>query len=249
MCKRVLVKISGEALKSSREALSEKKLDYITEVIKDLYHKDYEVAVIVGAGNISRGTFGEKWGISPADADVNGMLATIVNAGWMTSILEKKIDKKSVRKMITIPSSYVGEAYSMEKAKSYLNKGKIVVIGGGNGVSLCTTDSAAIQRAIELDVDLVLMLKNGADGVYTEDPRKNPKARKYKSISFEDFEKMGAGVIDRVASVNAARYKVPLHFISFGEAKKIAAICNGKTNIGTCVGDCTTELYATVSST
>ena len=243
MCKRILVKISGEALKSSKEALAQRKLDFITDVIKKLYEKEYEVVVIVGAGNISRGTFGEKWGISPADADVNGMLATIVNVGWLTSILEKKIDRKSVRKMITIPSSYVGEAYSMEKAKSYLTKQKIVLIGGGTGASLCTTDTAAIQRAVELEVDKVIMLKNGADGVYTEDPKKNPEAKKYKTINFKDFKQAGVGIIDEVASVNACRYSVPMHFIAFDEAKKIIDICREKQNIGTFVGDVPTELY------
>ena len=243
MCKRVLLKISGEALKSGKEALSVRKLDFITDVIKDLYEEHYEIVVIVGAGNISRGTFGQKWGVSSADADVNGMLATIVNVGWITSILEKKINRQSVRKMITIPSSYCGEAYSMEKAKSYLTKGKIVLIGGGTGASLCTTDTAAIQRAVELEVDRVIMLKNGADGVFTEDPKKNHRAKRYKSISFVDFKKLGAGIIDEVASINACRHKVPMHFISFREAKKIASICKGKKNIGTFVGEVPTELY------
>jgi len=243
MCRRILVKISGEALKSSKEALAEKKLDFITDVIKSLYEEKYEIVVIVGAGNISRGTFGQKWGISPADADVNGMLATIVNIGWLTSILERKIDRQSVRKMITIPSSYCGEAYSMEKAKSYLTKGKIVLIGGGTGGALCTTDAAAIQRAIELEADRVIMLKNGTDAVYSEDPNSNPDAAKYKTIDFADFKKIGGGIIDEVALVNACRYKVPMHFIAFEEAKKIISICQGEKNIGTYVGDVKTELY------
>jgi len=243
MYNRILLKISGEALKSEKEALSEKKLDSITDEIKSLYDNGYEVVVIVGAGNISRGSFGERWGISPADADVNGMYATIVNIGWFTSILEKKIGQKFVRKMITIPSSYVGEAYSMEKAKAYLEKGKVVLIGGGTGASLCTTDTAAIQRAIELRCEVVFMLKNGVDGVYTEDPNNNPNAKKYKNISFEDLRSMGGGIIDEVASVNACRYKMPIHFIAFDEARKIDSICKGEKNIGTFVGDVTTELY------
>lgn len=241
--KRILIKISGEALKSSRDALSEKKLDYITDVIKVLFDKNYEIVVIVGAGNISRGTFGQRWDISPADSDVNGMLATIVNVGWLTSILEKKINKKSVRKMITIPSSYCGEAYSMEKAKSYLSKGKIVLIGGGTGAALCTTDAAAIQRAVELEVDKVIMLKNGVDGVYTSDPRKSKKAKKYKNISFKDFKKLGSGIIDEIASINASKFEVPMHFLAFNEAKRISSVLKGKKDVGTFVGKVPTELY------
>ena len=131
----------------------------------------------------------------------------------------------------------------MEKAKSYLTKGKIVLIGGGTGAALCTTDTAAIQRAVELEADRVIMLKNGADGVYTDDPKKNPEAKKYKSINFKDFKQAGVGIIDEIASINACRYRVPIHFIDFKEAKKIVSICRGATNIGTFVGDVPTEMY------
>ena len=104
---RVLLKISGEALKGPAVPLDTAKLDYVTDEIIALYKKGIEVAVVVGGGNISRGSLGEKWGISPVDSDINGMLATIVNAGWISSIIEAK-EPESVRKMVSISSSYCG---------------------------------------------------------------------------------------------------------------------------------------------
>ena len=239
---RVLLKISGEALKGPAVPLDTAKLDYVTDEIIALYKKGIEVAVVVGGGNISRGSLGEKWGISPVDSDINGMLATIVNAGWISSIIEAK-ETESVRKMVSISSSYCGEMYSPAKAKSYLKVGKIVVIGGGNGIALSTTDSAAIQRAVELSADCVIMLKNGVDGIYTSDPRKNKDAKRYVSISFEDFKKMSAGVMDETAAIIAEKYELPMHVVDFSQPGLLSEICDGKENVGTYVGDCKTKMY------
>lgn len=239
---RVLLKISGEALKGPAVSLDTAKLDYVTDEIIALYKKGIEVAVVVGGGNISRGSLGEKWGISPVDSDINGMLATIVNAGWISSIIEAK-EPESVRKMVSISSSYCGEMYSPAKAKSYLKAGKIVVIGGGNGIALSTTDSAAIQRAVELSADCVIMLKNGVDGIYTSDPRKDKNAKRYASISFEDFKKMSAGVMDETAATIAEKYKIPMHVVDFSQPGLLSKICEAEKDVGTYVGDCETRLY------
>lgn len=239
---RVLLKISGEALKGPAVPLDTAKLDYVTDEIIALYKKGIEVAVVVGGGNISRGSLGEKWGISPVDSDINGMLATIVNAGWISSIIEAK-EPESVRKMVSISSSYCGEMYSPAKAKSYLKAGKIVVIGGGNGIALSTTDSAAIQRAVELSADCVIMLKNGVDGIYTSDPRKNKDAKRYVSINFEDFKKMSAGVMDETAAIIAEKYELPMHVVDFSQHGLLGEICEGEKDVGTYVGDCETRLY------
>lgn len=240
---RVLLKLSGEALKCPKSPLDVEKLDYVTDEIKKLSDADVEIAVLIGGGNISRGTLGEKWNISPVDSDINGMLATIVNAGWVSSVLAAKLGKEKVRKMVTVPSSYLGEMYSSEKAKSYLSANKIVVIGGGNGMALCTTDTAAVQRAIELESDCVIMLKNGVDGVYTEDPKKNKEAKRYKSMSFADLKKSGSKIVDESAAVMAAKYNMPMNFIDFNKKGAIVELCRGKTDVGTYVGDCETLLY------
>lgn len=239
---RVLLKISGEALKGPAVPLDTAKLDYVTDQIIELYKNRVEVAVVVGGGNISRGSLGEKWGISPVDSDINGMLATIVNAGWISSIIEAK-EPESVRKMVSISSSYCGEMYSPAKAKSYLKVGKIVVVGGGNGIALSTTDSAAIQRAVELSTDCVIMLKNGVDGIYTSDPKKNEDAKRYETISFDDFKGMSAGVMDETAAIIAEKYKLPIHVVDFSKPGLLYEICKGKEKIGTYVGECETKFY------
>lgn len=238
--KRVLVKISGEAL-SGKGPLDVKKLDYITEEIISLHEKGVEIVLIIGGGNISRGDLGEKWGISHVESDINGMMSTLVNAGWIGSIIGAK-KEDSVRNMVSIASSYLGEMYSPAKAISYLKDGKIVIIGGGNGIALCSTDSAAIQRAIELDTDCVIMLKNGVDGVYEEDPKKNPLAKRYEFISFKDLKKMEAKVMDETAAVTAAKYKMPIYVCNFNESGGLIKICEG-TNMGTYIGEVSTKFY------
>lgn len=240
---KVLLKLSGEALKGPKVPLDEEKLDYVTDEIIKLYKKGVKVAVVIGGGNISRGSLGEKWGIPPVDADINGMLATIVNAGWISSILESKLGESKIRKMVSIASSYCGEMYSNAKARSYFERRKIVIIGGGNGISLCTTDSAAVQRAVEIRANSVIMLKNGVDGIYTSDPKKNCIAKKYKSISFTDLVKNPAGIVDETAAILAYKYKMPMHFIDFSEPGATLKICEGKENVGTYVGECETTMY------
>lgn len=243
MAKRVLLKLSGEALKGKTCPFDPDKLDYITDEIIRLYREGLEIAVVIGGGNISRGTLGERWNISPVDSDINGMLATIVNAGWVSSVLTSKLGEKYVRKMVSIPSSYCGEMYSSAKAQSYLRNKKIVVIGGGNGISLCTTDSASVQRAIELRCDCVVMLKNGVDGVYTSDPKKSKNAKRYETMSWEDLKKSASKIIDETAAITAAKYKMPMFFVNFAEANSVKDICAGKTGIGTFVGKVETKFY------
>lgn len=239
---RVLVKLSGEALKGRTCPFDPDKLDYVTDQLIELFQTGVEIAVVIGGGNISRGTLGKRWNISPVDSDINGMWATIINAGWISSVLESKIGEAYVRKMLSIPASYCGEMYSPAKAKSYFKSKKMVVIGGGNGISLCTTDSAAVQRAIELRADCVIMLKNGVDGIYTEDPRKNPDAKRYETMSFTDLERSGSKIIDRKAAIDAAEYKMPMHFINFDEPAALVRVCSGE-KVGTYVGDVSTKMY------
>lgn len=224
-------------------SLDPEKIDYVTNEIISLWNAGVEISVVIGGGNISRGTLGEKWDIPPVEADINGMWATMTNAGWIGSVLDAKLEGDNVRNMVSLPSSYFGELYAFKKARSYLSEKKIVVIGGGNGISLCTTDSAAVQRAIEVKADCVIMLKNGVDGVYTDDPKKNPNAKLYERMSFEDLKKSGAKILDENAANIAAKYKMPMHFVNFDKPGAILDVCSGKCGFGTYVGDVKTKLY------
>lgn len=241
--KRVLLKLSGEALKEGCEALSQRKLDYVTDEIIKLYNLGIEIAIVVGAGNICRGELGKKWGIDIVSADINGMIATMVNAGWIGSILQKKLGEDYVKKMNTLPESYCGDLYAPHEAKRHLSANRIVTVGGGNGIALCTTDNAAVQRAIEMKVDTVIMLKNDVDGVYENDPKKFTDSKLYKYITFEDFGKMRPGIIDEVAAIFACKHKMPIHFVNFEKAGAILSICQGE-ELGTYVGNVEkTEFY------
>lgn len=223
--------------------LDTRKLDYVTDEIIKLFNEGVEISVVIGGGNISRGTLGEKWNIPSVEADINGMWATMTNAGWISSVLDAKLEGDNVRNMVSLPSSYCAELYAFEKARSYLTEKKIVVIGGGNGISLCTTDSAAVQRAIEVKADCVIMLKNGVDGVYTDDPRKNSDAKLYETMSFTDLKNAGAKILDETAAIIAAKYKMPMHFVNFDRPDAIVDVCSGKKGIGTYVGEISTRLY------
>ena len=167
MYKRVLLKLSGEALgeKGSSNIIDVESLNSICEKIKILHDDGLEVAIVIGAGNIWRGTVAEKIGIERVPADYMGMLGTVINAVAMSSAL-KKIGVPSVVYSAIPEIKEVTIAYDADKVKSDLSQGKICFLAGGTGKPFFTTDTAATLRAIETDCDAILMAKNGVKGVY-----------------------------------------------------------------------------------
>lgn len=241
--KRILLKLSGGALSGDKDFGFEKEsLENITEEIIKAVNSGVKVAVLVGGGNIFRGRTAEDWEIERAEADNIGMLATIINSLILRGALTSK-GISNVRVMTALPINSVAEPYIRLKAINHLDKGKVVIFGGGVGQPFVTTDYPSVQRAIEIRADVVLMAKHGTDGVYTENPAENPNAKRYKSIKYEDVIKDELKVADQSAFILAKEYKMPMYVFDFKEKDSILKICEGK-NIGTYIGDnCITELY------
>ena len=170
------------------------------------------------------------------------MMATIINSLMLRGAISSKTDY-DVRVMTSIPVPSVAEPYLRLKAKKHLDKGRIIIFGGGLGQPFVTTDYPSVQRAIEINADIVLMAKSGTNGVYTADPKKDPNAKRYKNIKYNDVIEQNLQVADQSAFVLARDYKMPLYVFDVDEKDAITKVCNGEI-IGTYVGEnCETELY------
>ncbi len=193
--KRVILKISGEALAGNGG--SGINVNYVKEIaleIKELYQKVQEIGIIVGAGNIWRGRDAREIGMNRTSADYMGMLGTILNAITIQNALENL--GVPARVMSSFPVQNVCEPYYRNKAVSHLNKKIVVIFGGGTGNPYFSTDTAAALRAAELDADWILMAKNGTDGVYDDDPRKNQNAKRFTKINYDEILARHLGVMD-----------------------------------------------------
>lgn len=241
--KRILLKLSGGALGGgNNEDFCKEKLENITNQIINARKQGIEVAILVGGGNIFRGRTAEEWNIERVEADNIGMMATIINSLMLRGAISSRT-KDDVRVMTSIPVPSVAEPYIRLKAKKHLDKGRIIIFGGGLGQPFVTTDYPSVQRAIEINADIVLMAKSGTDGVYTADPRKDKTAKRYKTISYDDVINNNLQVADQSSFVLARDYNMPLYVFDFDDPNAIAKICNGEL-IGTYIGpDCKTELY------
>ena len=200
---RVLIKISGEALRSGRKddrILDASKLKETAEEIKKIYdmHPGIMIAVVVGAGNIWRGVFAEEIGIERATADYMGMLGTIINAMALQSALHDAGVSSRVMSSIEVPS--VAERYIRKRALRHLEKGRLVIFAGGTGNPYFTTDTTAALRAMEINANAILMAKNGVDGVYTSDPRIDKNAKIIKELTFKELIDKNLKVMDQTAA-------------------------------------------------
>lgn len=241
--KRVLLKLSGGALsKDERHGYTKEALEHIADEIISAVNAGIEVAVVVGGGNLFRGRVADEWHIERAEADNIGMLATIMNSLMLRGALAAKGLEK-VRVMTAIPINTVAEPYIRLKALKHLEHGKVVIFGGGIGNPYVTTDYPSIQRAIEIRADVVLMAKEGVKGIYTDNPKDHPDAKRYKTVSYDEVIKNKLQVADQSAFILARDYKMPMYVFDFDEKDAVARLCSGE-NIGTYVGeDCDTEMY------
>lgn len=241
--KRILLKVSGGALGGSNgENFDKEKLNFITDEIIKARETGVEIAILVGGGNIFRGRTAEDWKIERVEADNIGMMATIINSLMLRGALSSKTDE-DIRVMTSVAVPSVAEPFIRLKAVKHLDKGRIVIFGGGLGQPFVTTDYPSVQRAIEIRSDIVLMAKSGTNGVYTADPRKDTSAKRYKTLCFKDVIEKNLQVADQSAFVLASDYNMPLYVFDFNEKDAIAKICNGES-VGTYIGnDITTEFY------
>lgn len=195
--KRVLLKISGEALKGKKDfGYSSTMLKQVAKDVFDLQKEGYQISIVVGGGNIFRGVNGAETGIKRVNSDYMGMLATIMNAIALGDVLASEGLKTKVMSAIKMDS--VVEPYSYKRACSFLEKGEVVIFGGGTGNPYFTTDTAATLRAIEMSSDMLLKATK-VDGVYDKDPYKFPDAKLYKKLSYNEAMEKGLKIMDLTA--------------------------------------------------
>ncbi len=233
--KRILLKLSGEALMGSQEfGIDHIPLEMIADEIKDAYNAGAEIAIVVGGGNIFRGVKNSaKYGMDQATGDYIGMLATVMNAIALQSAL-RKIDVPC-RVQTAIDMNKIAEPYIRFKAIRHLEKSRVVIFAAGTGNPFFTTDTAAALRASEIGAQAMLMAKNGVDGVYSDDPRTNPNAKKYNTITYDDIIVKGLKVMDTASCALCKQNSIPIVVFDFAAKGSIIKILKGE-NTGTYVG-------------
>ena len=197
MYKRVLLKLSGEALSSPENALEPKTLKRLAKELKEIQESGSELAIVVGGGNFIRGKMMAEMGMNRAQADYMGMLGTVINALAVQNALEQIDVDTSVQTAVEMQK--VAEPYILRRALRHLEKGRIVIFGAGTGSPYFSTDTTAALRASEIGADVILMAKNGVDGVYDSDPKKNPEAKKFSHLTYMDVLNKGLKVMDSTA--------------------------------------------------
>lgn len=207
--KRILLKLSGEALMGKNEfGIDDSTLKMVAQQIKEVKEAGVEVAIVVGGGNIWRGADAEAGGMDRATADYAGMLATVINALALQDALER--EGIVSRTQSAIPIQAVAEPYIQRRAIRHLEKGRVVIFAAGTGNPYMTTDTAAALRAIEIGAEILLMAKNRVDGVYNADPSKNPHAKKFDRLSHREALNSGLEVMDTTAFSLCLDNKLPI---------------------------------------
>jgi len=233
MYRRVLLKLSGEALKekTGMQIIDVVSLDKIAKSIQSIHDKNIEICVVIGAGNIWRGKLAKDIGIEDVSADYMGMLGTVINAVALSSSLKKH--GVSSRVLSAIPAiDGVTEAYSIEKANSAMKNGEVVFLAGGTGKPFFTTDTAATLRAIELNCDAILMGKFGVDGVYTSDPTCDSKAKFLSVITYKQMLEMKLQIMDLSAVELIKDKDIEIRVFSMSDPNNFRRVIEGR-DIGT----------------
>ena len=230
--KRILLKLSGEALMGDRQyGIDPKKLSDYADEIKKVHDKGVEIAIVIGGGNIFRGVSGASNGMDRVQGDYMGMLATIINGMALQGALEEKGMFSRLQTALKVEA--IAEPYIKRRAVRHLEKGRIVIFGAGTGNPYFTTDTAAVLRGIEIGADVILK-GTRVDGVYTADPEKDPTAIKFDQISFEEVLNKGLNVMDTTAFTLSQENKLPIVVFDMNKTNNLLDVCEGK-NVGTVV--------------
>jgi uridylate kinase len=230
--KRILLKLSGEALQGDHLfGIDANKLSRIATEIAAAKEVGVEVALVIGGGNLIRGTDLCATGFDRISADQMGMLATLINAIALRDALERKSIPVTLFSAFFVPS--IADQYDRAKAKSELKQGKVVIFSAGTGNPLVTTDSAAALRGIEIGADIVLKATK-VDGVFDEDPIKNPKAERFLELSYDDVISRRLGVMDLTAILLCQDHHVPLRVFNMNKPGALKRIMLGE-DIGTLI--------------
>lgn len=225
---RVVVKLSGEALAGDAGSGADPvSLSRVADEVLSVRDLGVQVAVVVGGGNYFRGRMAEGWGISRAEADNIGMLGTVMNALMLRGVLTARTDI-DVRVMTAVPMQSVAEPFIRLRAIRHLEHGSIVLLAGGIGQPYVTTDYPAVQRALELDADSLLVAKRGVDGVYDSDPKVNPAAIRFEQLTYDEALAAGVRVMDTSAFVLANELALTMHVFDVAATGVMREICEGK---------------------
>lgn len=215
--RRVLLKMSGEALIcTGPHAIDPHILDRIAKEVTQVYQLGVQIAIVIGGGNFFRGAALQKAGINRITGDYMGMLATLMNALALRDAFERS--NLPVRILSAIPMTGVADAFHRRKAIHHLQQGRVVIFAAGTGNPLVTTDSAASLRGIEIDADVVLKATN-VDGIYSEDPAKNPAAKLYKHLTYQEALEKELAVMDLAAFCQCRDHNMPLRVFNINNNK------------------------------
>jgi len=228
--KRILLKLSGEALMGERQyGIDPNRLAEYAHEIKQITTKNVEVAIVIGGGNIFRGVAGASKGMDRVQADHMGMLATVINGLALQSALEDAEIPTRLQSAVKI--NEVAEPFIRRRSIRHLEKGRVVIFGGGTGNPYFTTDSAAVLRAIEINADVILK-GTRVDGIYTADPEKDDKATKFDFITFDDVLSKGLKVMDTTAFTLSQENELPIIVFDMNKAGNLLKVVSGES-IGT----------------
>jgi uridylate kinase len=233
--RRVLLKLSGEALMGSLEYGTDPgRVERISRQIHSVSERGVEIAVVVGAGNIYRGLAGAAAGMDRATADYMGMLATVLNALTLQDALEKAGEHTRVLSAIDVTE--VAEPYIRRRAIRHLEKGRTIIFAAGTGNPFFTTDTAAALRALEIHAEAILMAKHGVEGVYDADPAEVPDATFLPEISHREAIERGLRIMDSTALSLCMDNRLPIHVFNMADESNIDRIVSG-ARVGTIVTD------------
>jgi uridylate kinase len=226
--KRILIKVSGEALMGEQEFGQDiSVIDRICEEVQEVYDMGIQVCLVVGGGNIYRGVSASAAGMERASADYIGMLATVMNAIALQNSFERM--GVQTRVLSAIPMSSISETYIRRKAIRHMEKKRIVIFAAGTGNPFFTTDTAAALRAVEMNCD-ALLKGTKVDGVYTADPHKDKSATKYESLSYKEVLSKDLFIMDAAAISLARENDLPIIIFSIQEHNSLQEVAQGKGN-------------------
>lgn len=232
--KRVLLKLSGEALAGDvGSGIDPAVVRHIADQVKEVVQRGVQVAIVVGGGNIWRGLAASAQGMDRSTADYMGMLATVLNALALQDALEKRHVHTRVQSAIAMHE--VAEPYIRRRAIRHMEKGRVVILAAGTGNPYFSTDTAAALRALELNVEVILMAKNRVDGVYTADPRLDPTATRFDELSYRQALEMDLRIMDATAMALCMENYLPIIVFNLQEQDNILRVVMGE-HVGTKVG-------------
>jgi uridylate kinase len=231
--KRIMLKLSGEAFQGQRSfGIDLDTLNAIAQQVKEVWEMEVQIAIVVGGGNIWRGAAASSKGMERATADYAGMLATVINALALQDAMEQLGVWTRVQSALDIHK--VAEPYIRRRAVRHLEKGRVVIFAAGTGNPYMTTDTAAALRAVEIGAEVLLMAKNGIDGVYSDDPQLSPTAHRLDRLTYLEGLNMGLRVMDSTALSLCMENRLPIIVFDLATHGNIQRAVKGET-IGTIV--------------